>query len=118
MTSFDVYTKLDSYGVRYVGDMSVPDHAAIAQRDSYTLSELVAAGGKICRVRIFREMGMYDLSSAHGSVNGEMVRIDGLPHIFCPIRQFKAQLIQWARDERVYAIGCGLLDEGNWSVLG
>ena len=116
--SYDPYAVLSRYGCSFSGDQSVPDHAAIAERPDYTLSELAAAGGRITRVRIFREYGRMDLSSAHGSVNGEMVRIAQLPHIFCPIRQFKGELIAWAREEGVYAKGIGLLDEGNWSVLG
>jgi hypothetical protein len=114
----DVYDTLTRYGVRFNGDQSIPDHEAIAERPDYTLSELKAAGGRVCRVRIFRECGMMDLSSAHGVVNGEMVRITQLPHIFCPTRHFKGQLISWAKDEGVFAKGIGLLDEGNWSVLG
>lgn len=114
----DVYDTLARYGVSFQGDQSIPDHHAIAQRPDYTLAELKAAGGTICRVRIFRECGMMDLSSAHGRVNGEMVQIAQLPHIFCPRSQFKAQLINWAKEEGVFAKGIGLLDEGNWSVLG
>lgn len=113
-----VYDSIARYGVRCEGDQSVPDHEAIHARPSYTLAELKAAGGRVCRVRIFKDCGRYDLSTAHGMVNGDMVRIAQLPHIFCPKFQFKAQLIAWAKEEGVYAVGIGLLDEGNWSILG
>jgi hypothetical protein len=116
-TGHDPYAVLQRYGVPFQGDQSVPDWEAIHARPSYTLRELVDAGGKVTRVRIFRDTGYMDLSNVLGTLNGEQVRVDSLPHIFCPRGQFKGQLIQWAREEGVFALGCGLLDEGNWSVL-
>jgi len=116
--SFDSYAVLDRYGVAYSGDQSVPDHSAVDYASHYTLGRLVQEGGKITRLRIFKEAGRYDISYCHGTLpNGQVVSIQPM-HIFVPIRQFKGELIAWARSEGVYAKGCGLLDESNWSVLG
>lgn len=91
----------------------------------YTLAELAAAGGKVTRVRLLTEVwpGMgrvADISYIHGEVNGKLVQInlsncDGV--IGTMLRDMKKEFIAWAKREKVFAKGLGLLDEGNWSVV-
>lgn len=87
------------------------------------LAELKAQGGRVTRVRFLTErvMGaqMCDLSYVHGELkDGTPVRVDALPALYMvPRRAVKGALIEWAKDEGVFAKGIGLLDDGNWSVL-
>lgn len=88
------------------------------------LAQLVAQGGKVTRVRFLTERHyggrVADLSYVHGELaDGTPVRVEGLPALYLAAwkRGVYSELIAWAKDEGVYAKGCGLLDESNWSVL-
>ena len=73
----------------------------------------------IDRLRLLTEPGYpyYDISYCYGTLkDGRHVRLSGCPASL-PRRNLKGALIQWAKDEGVYAKGLGLLDEGNWSIL-
>jgi hypothetical protein len=91
-----------------------------------SLGELVAQGGKVVRVRwiggdyIPGRGRCYDLSYVHGELpSGMRVSVTHLPAAFLvPRKGLKGALIEWAKDEQVYAKGCGLLDDGNFSILG
>lgn len=109
------------YGVSLEGHQGY-----IPTTEAMDLGELSDAGGKIIKVRFIGgdyipgRGKCYDLSYATGQLpDGTMVRIEQLPAMFLiPRRLFKANLIAWAREVKVFAKGLGLLDEGNWSILG
>lgn len=89
-----------------------------------SLSELVAAGGHITRVRWLKEYiptrgQVVDLSYVHGVLpDGTHVSLTGLPSAFLvPVRDRKGSLIRWAQEEGVFAKGCGLLDSSVESVF-
>lgn len=123
-TQTDIHSRLDAYGVSYEGEQG----AYVETEDEVTLSELAADGGKIVRVRwiggdyIPGRGKCYDLSYVHGTkADGTRVRLnlqgcDAWSLI--PRREIKGALIAWAKNEGVYAKGLGLLDEGNFSILG
>lgn len=118
----DIYTKLHSYGVAFEGEQGPYVHT----EEAMPLRELGARGGKIVRVRwiggdyIMGRGKCYDLSYVHGVLkDGTRVSITHLPAAFLvPRRELKKELIEWAREEGVYAKGLGLLDDGNFSILG
>ena len=107
------------YGVQETN--GIPDDYSF-DREEVTLSELAARGGKITRVRLLTERWpsgrMCDISYIHGVLaDGTAVRIRETYHCGGLLRTLKKQFIEWAKEEKVYAKGLGLLDEGNWSVL-
>lgn len=117
----DVYTKLDSYGVSYEGEQG----SYVPTEETLSLSELAARGGRIVRVRwiggdyIPGRGKCYDISYVHGELkDGTRVRINmTCPNWnLVPRHQMKGVLIEWAKEEGVYAKGLGLLE--NFSVLG
>jgi hypothetical protein len=101
-----------------------PDAYYDREWEHMRLAELVAKGGKVTRVRFLTEKRMgvryADLSYVHGVLpDGTPVRLEGIPAIF--VARWKdevlKELIEWAKSERVFAKGIGLLDQGNWSVM-
>lgn len=121
MTDYDAYDIASRYGVALEGSQGhIPTEQAMS------LGELSDAKGKVIRVRFIGgdyipgRGKCWDLSYATGELpDGTKVRITHLPAMFLiPRRAFKANLISWAREERVFAKGLGMLDEGNWSILG
>lgn len=93
-------------------------HAETDYRDPHTLRRLADAGGRIDRLRIFKESGRVDVSYIIGVLpDGRRVPIHVGVENFIPRRAFKGALIEWAKAEGVYAKGVGLLDEGRWSTL-
>lgn len=108
------------YGVVETGMPVGPEYHSSITEDM-TLSELAAAGGKITRVRLLHERGMFDISYIHGQLpSGQGVRLNlqGCPDSFLiPRRTFKGVMIEWAKAEGVFAKGLGLLDDGNYSIL-
>lgn len=96
-------------------------HNGVDYADEMTLGNFAAAGGKITRLRILgggpSDGFMCDTSYCHGVLpDGRIVPISGGPMCF-PVCRTKATLIDWAKEEGVFAKGIGLLDEGNWSTL-
>jgi hypothetical protein len=88
-----------------------------------TLRQLRAAGGRITRLRFLTEYiygygRFYDVSYIHATLpDGTIVSIVGCPLNFTPAWRVKFVLVDWAKEEGVYAKAIGLLDESNWSVL-
>ena len=82
-----------------------------------TLDSLRDAGGKVTRVRWLTERQYADLSYVHGVLpDGRPVRLDGTP-VGGLTRDRMGILIEWAKEQGVFAKGIGLLDQGNWSTL-
>lgn len=118
--------KLAAYGVPHEGEQG-PYQPAV---ERITLNALSARGGRIVRVRwiggdyVPGRGKCYDLSYVQGAVadaDGNEVRVDiHVPHAanLIPRRRLKGAMIEWARDEGVYAKALGLLDDGNYSILG
>jgi hypothetical protein len=109
------------YGVSFSGHQGY-----IPTTEAMPLSELAARGGKVTKVRFIGgdyipgRGKCYDLSYVIGELpDGAQVRITHLPAMFLiPRRNWKINLINWAKEEGVYAKGLGMLDEVNWSILG
>lgn len=59
-------------------------------------------------------MGCSSCQSQGGSYVTVPVYVDCVTGL---LREVKGDFIEWAKREGVYAKGCGLLDEENWSVL-
>lgn len=118
----DIYTKLDSYGVTYEGEQG----GYVPTEEAMSLKELSARGGRITRVRwiggdyIPGRGKCYDLSYVHGELrDGTRVSLTHLPAAFLvPKHQRKGAMIEWAKEEGVFAKGLGLLDDSCWSTLG
>lgn len=116
------------YGVQESGMPVGPEyHATVSHEERIGLAELAARGGRITRVRwiggdfIPGRGKCYDVSYVHGMIGEQVVSIDtgAMPNWnLIPRREMKGEMIAWAREEGVYAKGLGLLDDGNWSVLG
>lgn len=117
---------LVAYGVPFDGEQGPYQPGA----ERITLNALAARGGRIVRVRwiggdyVPGRGKCYDLSYVQGAVtdaDGNEVRVDvhvpNAAHLI-PRRRLKGAMIEWARDEGVYAKDLGLLDDGNYSILG
>jgi hypothetical protein len=99
-------------------------HAAVDYSVQYTLKDVAEAGGKVTRLRLLTEVWpgagrRCDVSYCHATLgNGKTVPVQvggNVSGVF--LRDLKKALIDWAREEKVFAKGLGLLDEGNWSIL-
>jgi hypothetical protein len=110
------------YGVNESNGLpSANYHAEVDYTDEMSLAEFAAQGGRITRLRILgggpEDGFMCDTSYCHGTLpDGRTVPVSGGPMCF-PVRRTKATLIEWAKEQGVFAKGLGLLDEGNWSTL-
>lgn len=94
-------------------------HENVDRERTYSLAALAQAGGKITRLRLLTEPGYpyYDVSYVHGTLpDGRVVPVQATTANLRKSR-LKADLIEWAKEEGVYAKGVGLLDEGNWSTV-
>lgn len=121
----NVVDRMHAYGVQATGEVVTSEyHDGVDYAEQLSLGELVRRGGKITRVRLLTESWagtrMADISYIHGTLpSGQVVplRVEmGSGPLWGP-KGMKAQFIEWAKAEGVYAKGCGLLDENNWSVL-
>jgi hypothetical protein len=86
-----------------------------------TLAEIAAAGGKIITTRFLNGL-MFDnnagrvvpagtLSYITALVEGQEVRVSDAPEgLTTSHRNAKKELIEWAKENKVYAKGVGLLD--------
>lgn len=116
------------YGVNETGMPVGPEyHATVSHEEYIGLAELKERGGRITRVRFIGgdyipgRGKCYDVSYVHGMIDGQVVSIDtnAMPEWnLIPRRNLKGALIAWAKEEGVYAKALGLLDEGNYSILG
>ena len=118
-----IVDRMDAYGVRASGEVvSSEYHEGVSYDDEMTLGELVRKGGKVTRVRLLTEVWpgrgrMADISYIHGTLpSGKVVPLR-LGVYGGPLRGLKGDFIAWAKEEGVFAKGCGLLDEANWSIL-
>jgi len=83
-----------------------------------TLAEVAALGGKVTRLRIFIEGSMVDVSYLHATLpGGQIVTVETSTLSIRTPFMLKSNLIEWAKEQGVFAKGMGLLDEHNWSVL-
>lgn len=101
-------------------------HETVDYQNDLTLSQLQAAGGKITRVRFLTDyipqLGgrVADISYVHGETPDGVIhsiKVTAPQWSLIPQYKIKGALIEWAKEEKVYAKGLGLLDEGNWSIL-
>lgn len=118
-----VVDRMVAYGVQASGEVVTAEyHQGVDYADQMTLGALVAAGGRVTRVRLLTEVWpgrgrMADISYIHGTLpSGKVVPLY-VDVQSGALRDLKGEFIAWARREGVYAKGCGLLDEANWSVL-
>jgi hypothetical protein len=109
--------------VRYGVNETNPIWASEATHENVDYDEYVTLGDKrlerIVRLRLLTEPGYpyFDVSYVYGQLkDGRYVRISGAP---TQLRRkaIKADLIEWAKEEKAYAKGLGLLDDSNWSIL-
>lgn len=113
------------YGVHESGMPVGPEyHASVDHEVAYTLAAVAAEGGTITRLRVLSEVWpgrgrMCDISYIHATLpGGKIVPVTpGWQLQGVALRALKGALIEWAKEERVYAKALGLLDEGNWSIL-
>lgn len=111
------YAEANTYGQPSVGS----EYHDQVESTTLSLAEVAAQGGKITRVRLLAEAGRRDISYIHATLrDGRIVRVSlsecpGTTLI--PAHKVKSTFIEWAKAERVFAKGLGLLDDGNWSVL-
>jgi hypothetical protein len=119
-----VVDRMHAYGVQASGEVVTQEyHAGVDYADEMTLGELVRQGGKVTRVRLLTEVWpgrgrMADISYIHGTLpSGKVVPLRLGVYGGTLLRSLKGEFIAWAKEEGVYAKGCGLLDEGNWSIL-
>lgn len=93
-------------------------HTAVDYTRQLSLAEVSDAKGHISRVRILAEGPRCDISYIIATLpDGSMhpVRVNGNTSGY--LRDLKRDFITWAKEERVFAKGLGLLDENNWSIL-
>lgn len=118
--------KLQGYGVVATGEVVDHEyHSQVSYDNLMSLRELSDKGGRITRVRLLTESWagtrMADISYIHGQLpDGTIVPVRhdeaGSGPLWGP-KGMKAQFIEWAKSQGVFAKGLGLLDENNWSVL-
>ena len=114
------------YGANETNPLIDPDAYYESDFVFMNLSELAAKGGRVTRVRFLTDfwpgMGkIADLSYCHGTLpDGTRVHVNvtGGDLMGCPMNKITGELINWAKKEGVFAKGIGLLDRGNWSILG
>lgn len=117
----------DAYGVQEFNGLEngTEYHSGRVGQDFISLGELAARGGKVTRLRFLTSGNMgggvriWDVSYCHGELpDGSPVSINNGPvGIVGTKKAVMGELIDWAKSERVYAKGLGLLDQANWSVL-
>jgi hypothetical protein len=106
-----------AYGVDETNPLGDSDAYYQREWEHMTLAALRDAGGKVTRVRWLTERQYADLSYVHGTLpNGTPVRLTHTPTGGLA-RDRMGILIEWAKEEGVFAKGIGLLDRGNWSTL-
>jgi hypothetical protein len=88
-----------------------------------TITEEVTLGDprldRVTRLRLLTEPGypFFDISYVYGVLkDGTHVRITGAP-MHLGRKTIKRDLIEWAKEEKAFAKGLGLLDDANWSIL-
>lgn len=113
------YDRMSAYGVQFEGTQVGPEYHSQVSSETISLREVSDRGGRITRVRILQERGLCDVSYIHATLaDGSIVRVSPDFDSLCvPRRQMKGNMIEWAKEQGVYAKGLGLLDDSNWSVL-
>lgn len=93
-------------------------HTEVDYSRQLSLAEVADEKGRITRVRILAEGPRCDISYIIATLpSGAMhpVRVNG--NISSYLRDLKRDFIAWAKEEKVFAKGLGLLDENNWSIM-
>lgn len=97
-------------------------HGEVDYTQTYSLADTSRFGGKITRVRLIGEYvpqvgKVVDVSYIHAVLpGGKIVPVRSELNNLMPLWRVKGKMIDWAKEQGVYAKGMGLLDEGNWSV--
>lgn len=114
-----VVDRMQAYGVQATGEVVTEEyHRGVSYNDEMTLAEVAKAGGKITRLRVLREGRYCDISYCHATLpGGKIVPVRVTGGVGESFYGLKGSLIEWAKEEGVYAKGLGLLDESNWAVL-
>lgn len=75
-------------------------------------------GLRVTRLRLITDPGFpfWDVSYCHGTVNGREVDVD-LPFSQLPRRGMKRAIVEYAKADKVYAAGLGILDPTVISTL-
>lgn len=109
--------------VRYGVQETNPLWASEATHENVDYDVFVTLGSpevkRVVRLRLLTEPGYpyYDISYVYVELkDGRYARLSNAP-MHLPRRNTKAALIAWAKEEKAYAKGLGLLDESNWSIL-
>lgn len=121
---FETTGMTNKYGAVSTNDLvdGAAYHHEVDYSELYSLKMVEEAGGKITRVRLLTEVmpgrgRLVDVSYVHATLpDGKTVPVQVLMDNLTPMRQVKAGMIKWAKEQGVFAKGIGLLDEGNWSV--
>lgn len=98
-------------------------HADVDYSRTYSLKEISDLKGRIIRFRFLSGYvpgrgTVYDVSYVIAKLpGGAMVPVQCLMDNLIPRYRLKNKIIAWAKEERVYALGLGLLDESVWSIL-
>lgn len=94
-----------------------------ATHENVDYNEYVTLGDprltRIVRLRLLTDPGspFFDISYCYGQLkDGRYVRLSGAPQSISR-RNPKGDLLAWAKEEKAYAKGLGLLDRANWSIL-
>lgn len=115
-----VVDRMVAYGVQADGEVVTSEyHDQVSYDNLMSLKEVSDRGGKVSRVRILKEGPYCDISYIHATLpDGTIVpvRLDG-PSTGERFFGLKDEFVRWAKAERVFAKGLGLLDESTWSVL-
>lgn len=98
-------------------------HDAVDYSRTYSLREISDNKGRIIRLRLLSDYmpgrgTVYDVSYVIAKLpGGRLVPVQCLMDNLIPRYRLKNKIIAWAKEEHVYALGLGLLDESNWSIL-
>jgi len=108
-----------NYGVNETNPLWVSE----SNHKNVDFNEYVTLGDprleRITRLRLLTEPGYpyFDISYVYGVLkDGTHVRISGAP-MHLGRKTIKRDLIAWAKEEKAYAKGLGLLDDSVWSIL-
>lgn len=117
--SHDPYTTAARYGVPFSGELVSTDYHDRVSNETISLAEVKRRGGKITRLRLLKERGRVDVSYIHATLaDGSIVRVSHPLGNLIPLGRLPRDLVAWAKEEGVYGVSVGLLDESNWSILG
>lgn len=112
----------DRYGVRYSGVLVDGSyHEQVDHSAAMTLAEVAKAKGTITRIRVLAEKrGRWfgDISYVHATLpSGKIVPVLDHPGQISNMAARRGEMIEWAKEAKVFAKGLGLLDDSAWSIM-